>query len=166
MTIQEPTDTQPTGQNSGSDTNVDSNVDDFGRTPLIVVNPGDVIDNIDAGWIPEVPLAVTLSSFRVTQTAEGMQIVWRTLLEVHSLGFRILRSETRKVEDAVPVNLDLILATGGGSEYSMIDALGSVTSSYWLEETETDRDVLVYGPFAARPSVPPAYRHYFPQVMQ
>jgi len=106
-------------------------------TPLtytVTVVGGDIITDNDFGFI-DVPSAIELETFTAEVTESGVTISWSTAWEQDSLGFFLYRvaadgSVTR-------VNEGLVLALGGGTEYS-IEEVGATGGRYILEEIETD----------------------------
>jgi uncharacterized repeat protein (TIGR01451 family)/fimbrial isopeptide formation D2 family protein len=164
--VEPPANTEPTNADVGSDRTIDSNIDQYGRSMLVVLAAGDNVEHVDAGWAPQSPTAITLDSFRVMAEGTGARIVWRTLTEVGSLSFRVLRSRSGQLQDAVAVNETPVPAVGGngGARYEVFDAVGGRGVTYWLEETEVDGDVLLYGPFTMHIAVPTTNQTYIPWV--
>lgn len=114
---------------------------------------------------PLPPTAIKLASFTAKRVnTNTVQIDWVTSLEKDTFGFRLLRSTTNNLADAVYIidQNDMILGKGGVAltPYQFIDT--SAPSSmvyYWLEETEPSGLVNPpYGPVSAgaqQPAEPP-----------
>jgi len=112
---------------------------EFSSTPpsyTTTLGPGEHDATLDYGFYPP-PTAIELEYFEATVTDTGVSIAWATAWERDSLGFFVYRLDadgtTTKLNEA------LILATGGGSEYSL-DIADATGGRYILEEIETDLD--------------------------
>ena len=120
-----------------------------GRTPPVTLHVGDVNLTIDIGIITN-PTAVTLSRFRASAQADGVNVEWQTMLERETFGFVLLRGESDDVALAIQVTPDLIVAHGttGGASYSFVDHTADPTRRYWywLREVELSGGHQTYGP--------------------
>ncbi len=106
----------------------------------IVLNSNEVQNPLGA-------TAVALDRFEAVASPSAVIVKWTTALELNTLGFTLLRSETANRADAVKVNETLIAARGAaGGSYAFVDAGGTATARYWLEETELSGGKLWYGP--------------------
>jgi hypothetical protein len=107
---------------------------------------------------PTSPTAVTLDKFDALFTGATVRLNWTTALELNTLGYTLLRSETANRVDAVKVNAVLIAAKGAsGGSYVFEDTAGTAQSRYWLVETELSGETLEYGPaLVATSNVPVA----------
>jgi uncharacterized repeat protein (TIGR01451 family) len=113
------------------------------------------------------PTAIQLASFTAKRVATNtVQIDWVTQSEVESFAFNLLRSTNKDGLDAVYLTdrNDPVRARGGNvlASYAFTDtAAPAGVLYYWLEETELDGSVLLYGPFPLTdaqtdtPSTPP-----------
>lgn len=133
----------------------------------------------DFGFFEGVPTAITLESFTAEWEDGGLTIRWVTVMELDTLGFRLLRSTTGRIDDAVVVTPALIRARGGsdsGATYLWRDLTAQPSASgggwggaytYWLEEVETTGRVNRYGPATVRvrASSPP-YQVILPLVVR
>ena len=86
-------------------------------------------------------LPVVLSSFTAVLTAQNyVQLNWITESETNMLGFRVYRSETTEVSDAVLITPVMIGATNTSStqHYSVTDneVVVGTTYNYWLESVD------------------------------
>lgn len=100
---------------------------------------GDVIFVAKEGSDPTLP--VVLSSFTAVLTAQNyVQLNWITESETNMLGFRVYRSETTEVSDAVLITPVMIGATNTSStqHYSVTDneVVVGTTYNYWLETVD------------------------------
>jgi uncharacterized repeat protein (TIGR01451 family) len=113
------------------------------------------------------PTAIQLASFTAKRVATNtVQIDWVTQSEVETFAFNLLRSTNKDGLDAVYLTdrNDPVRARGGNvlASYAFTDtAAPAGVLYYWLEETELDGSVLLYGPFPLTdaqtdtPSTPP-----------
>lgn len=96
-------------------------------------------------------LPVELSSFTGTMTAEYfVQLNWTSQSETSLLGYRVLRSETADVSNAVSITPTLVTATNTSTtqNYSITDTEveNNTTYSYWLESVNMDGTSEFHGP--------------------
>ncbi len=164
--IAPPINADPSPAQSIPDTTRDSDLDQYGRTRIVTLTAGQNLRNIDGGWMPEVPTAIVLEEFDAQPAASGVDIRWRTSLEVNTLGFRLLRSRTLRLADAVYVSEDYVIARGaaGGASYELHDPSGAAGDFYWLEETETNGTVNLYGPDPVRATAVDQWRRFLPMI--
>jgi uncharacterized repeat protein (TIGR01451 family)/fimbrial isopeptide formation D2 family protein len=100
------------------------------------------------------PTAIQLASFTAKRNADGtVSIEWVTQSEINTFAFNVLRADDITGTNKVYVNdpNDPIRASGGNvlTSYAITDtAAPAERVYYWLEETENDNTVLLYGPFA------------------
>jgi hypothetical protein len=126
----------------------------------------------DFGFFEGVPTAIVLEYFTAIQEGGTVTVRWATLMELDAAGFRLLRSATGRIDDAVIVTPTLIRARGGpagGAMYEWRDPTGQpdIAYAYWLEEIETTGRVNRYGPAMARaPSASPPYRVMIPVIIR
>ncbi|MEM7530713.1 MAG: SdrD B-like domain-containing protein [Chloroflexota bacterium] len=96
-----------------------------------------------------IPTAIELLSFTARASDDGIEVRWVTGAEVDTNGFSLYRSSNGNRDSAAAVT-DRLIQSGGplGSEYSFMDtsAVGGVTYTYWLVETENDGTEIDYGP--------------------
>jgi len=108
-------------------------------TPLtytIDLGPGEQFEDSDFGFTT-LPTAIELEYFVADLTETGVTLKWLTAWERDSLGFFVYRVAADGTRSKI--NEALILAVGGGHEYSLEipDATGG---RFILEEVETDLD--------------------------
>jgi SdrD B-like domain len=168
-----PPDTTFTSPNQGGDDGNDSDVDpSTGLTSPITLVPGQNNLSIWAGIMPVQPTAISLRSFSASWDGSAMLLRWSTTMELNTFGFRLLRSASGQLGDAIIVTPVLILGEGrgsGGADYSWRDksAQPGVTYTYWLQEVEIDGTTNLYGPASNGPQ-PSAggYRVALPMVIR
>lgn len=96
-----------------------------------------------------VSVAVTLDSFEALPDANGVRVVWATVSESNTLGFRIFRGTT---PDGPLVRLTALIPTqapnGGGARYEFVDtsAQAGNTYYYYLDAVGTNGQTVRYGP--------------------
>jgi len=100
---------------------------------------GEVVFVAKEGSDPTLP--VVLSSFTAVLTAQNyVQLNWITESETNMLGFRVYRSETSELSDAVLITPIMIGATNTSStqHYSVTDneVVVGTTYNYWLESVD------------------------------
>jgi len=112
-------------------------------------------------------LPVELSSFTGTMTAEYfVQLNWTSQSETSLLGYRVLRSETADVSNAVSITPTLVTATNTSTtqNYSITDTEveNNTTYSYWLESVNMDGTSEFHGPVnvLVQHEVPPVLPEY------
>lgn len=95
-------------------------------------------------------LAVDLTSFTASATAQGTQLRWTTSAERNTIGFHILRG-TGEQADSVRITPALLPAQGanGGATYTWTDVQPIPGARYWLEEVEANGTRNIYGPATA-----------------
>jgi uncharacterized repeat protein (TIGR01451 family)/fimbrial isopeptide formation D2 family protein len=121
---------------------------------------------------PLPPTAIQLASFtakRVDTTT--VQIDWVTQSERNTFGFRLLRSTTPNVADAVYIiSLDDMIKARGGSALTAYQFTDTSAPGdrlyYWLEETEKEGALILYGPALAEANKPetPAENPFKPRI--
>jgi len=97
------------------------------------------------------PSAISLADFTAVLHSDrtAIQVRWQTGAESNTQGFQVLRSITGQREDAVMINVALIVSQGvqGGSyEYLDRSIISDLTYTYWIEELELDGSKHLYGP--------------------
>ena len=146
------TDSETNGDNDDNGDNPDDPaVSGIRSTPIILsygdepANGEDGDDNgntnfsIDFGVTLDAT-AVELLSFAATYTVfNEVELTWETGAEIDNFGFRILRSDTGRWEDAIDVHFEsATVANGPGASYSHIDTVpGLGQYTYWLVDVET-----------------------------
>ncbi len=118
------------------------------RNIASVVSSGIIVVQ-DPADIQAAPTAVALDYLHAEAVADGVKVSWATALELNSMGFDVLRSDSQERAGAVKVNAAMIAARStGGSSYSMVDtsAKTGVRYAYWLVETEISGVTTDYGP--------------------
>lgn len=99
---------------------------------------------------PLPPSAISLASFTAKRNANGsVNVEWVTQSERNTFAFRLRRASTNNVNDAIVIS-DYIFARGGNvlTAYQYTDNTAPAGMQYyWLEETELEGAVLLYGPF-------------------
>jgi uncharacterized repeat protein (TIGR01451 family) len=86
------------------------------------------------------PTAIDLLYFEAAEQASSILVRWATAAEIDNFGFRLLRSKTGQLADAVQVAFVPAQGKAGGATYEYIDqdvALGE-TYSYWLVDVDTN----------------------------
>ncbi len=143
--------------------------DNAASSPIGPANDGEVEDYIVT--ISSKPSAVELAYFTATYDREQeiVTIEWATSLELDSLGFHVYRSLTGSRNDAKPVNVSLIPASGiSGGAYSAVDSNANRGNSYtyWLVEVTTKSEVHEYGPtyVAIGPATEGSFSIFLPYV--
>jgi hypothetical protein len=100
----------------------------------------------------EAPTAVTLLDFDTVYNPDGVELFWQTAVEIDTLGFNLLRSDSPDGERQ-SVNGQLIPAQAVGSPegaaYHFLDqsAQRGIRYSYWLEVVNVDVTQL-FGPIS------------------
>ncbi|HED10506.1 MAG TPA: T9SS type A sorting domain-containing protein [Caldithrix abyssi] len=114
----------------------------------------------------DVPLAIQLSSFSVTQSPQGNVVSWKVASEIQNAGFNLYRGIT--ADDVPPadeayvrINDERIPGRGNASsekEYSYLDRLApspGQTVWYKLEDVNYNGKVTVHGPVRVTPGTLP-----------
>jgi hypothetical protein len=126
----------------------------------------------DFGFFEGVPTAIVLEYFTAGWEGGTLTVRWATVMELDTAGFRLLRSATGRIDDAVSVTPTLIRARGSpgsGAAYEWRDptAQPGASYTYWLEEIETTGRVNRYGPATARvQATSPLYRVMIPVIVR
>ncbi|MDW8145714.1 MAG: hypothetical protein RMJ48_05365 [Roseiflexaceae bacterium] len=126
----------------------------------------------DFGFFEGVPTAIALAYFTAAWEGGTLTVRWATVLELNTAGFRLLRSATGRIDDAIVVTPALIRARGspgGGATYEWRDPTAQPDASYtyWLEEVETTGRVNRYGPATARvQATSPPFRVILPMIVR
>jgi hypothetical protein len=108
----------------------------------------DLIDDDDPDCEP---LLVVLESFTAELTLKGVQLHWRTAVEIDTLGFRVLRGKS-DASELTTLNRELIPARGNelsGSEYRTFDGARQTVGTtlyYYLEDVDVNGKVTRHGP--------------------
>jgi hypothetical protein len=156
--------TLPNRGNDETDSDVDPTT---GRTPLMVLAPGDNDQTLFIG-LTQRPMAISLASFSATHEGSATVIRWTTGMELNTFGFLLYRSATGTRADAVQITSSPILALGRGSgaSYSWGDGLAQpgVSYTYWLAEIELNGTTAEYGPARAASLTSAAFALYLPLV--
>ncbi len=113
------------------------------------------IDNFSFTYPENVTLPVTLSSFTAITTSNNFaNIQWTTASESNLIGYNIYRNELENMNTAIRINPTYIQATNSatGSQYSYTDEEVEMNTNYyyWLQSTEIDGFVEIYGPVSIR----------------
>ncbi len=100
-------------------------------------------------------LPVTLSSFSAITTSNNFaNIQWTTASESNLIGYNIYRNELENMNTAIRINPTYIQATNSatGSQYSYTDEEVEMNTNYyyWLQSTEIDGFVEIYGPVSVK----------------
>ena len=98
------------------------------------------------------PTAITLASFAAVANDSGVSLLWRTTMELDTLGYHIYRSTGCSLTSAARITTQPIVSQGiAGGSYRYDDGavLGGVTYCYWLDEVEMDGNETIYGPVQA-----------------
>jgi hypothetical protein len=107
-------------------------------------------DDDDTVTLINTPTAVDLLYFRGNQTGSAVKLEWATAIEVDNYGFRLLRSATGQLADAV--DLAFIPGQGYGTQtgrsYNYVDdtALPGSSYTYWLVDVDTQGVESRHGP--------------------
>lgn len=100
---------------------------------------------------PSAPIsvAVTLESFEALPDANGVRVVWVTVNEQNTLGFRLYRATTAngsltRLTGLIPTQAP----NGGGARYEFVDTSAEVGNFYYyyLDAIGTNGQTLRYGP--------------------
>ena len=105
--------------------------------------------------LPDATLPVTLSSFSAITTSNNFSCIqWTTASESNLIGDNIYRNENYNINSAIRVDPTYIKATNSatGSQYSYTDKEVEINTSYyyWLQSTEIDGFVEIYGPVSVK----------------
>ncbi len=126
----------------------------------------------DFGFFEGAPTAIVLEYFAASREDGALVVRWATVMERDTAGFRLLRSATGRIEDAVIATPVLIRArgspgSGAAYEWRDVTAQPDVAYAYWLEEIETTGRVNRYGPAMARvQATSPPYRVMIPMIVR
>ena len=84
--------------------------------------------------------------------AECARLVWQTLSESNTAGFRIFASAGSRAE-ATEITPQMIFALGAGNSYAFADisTIPGQTRLYWLVEEEVNGKTTEYGPITFTP---------------
>ncbi|MCS6938550.1 MAG: hypothetical protein NZM94_04715, partial [Roseiflexus sp.] len=171
----------PTFANSDSSPNGDSRDSDgiiVGNNVVYVIPydnhaaAGSNNHTYDFGFFEGVPTAIVLEYFTAVWEGDTLTVRWATVVELNTAGFRLLRSATGRIDDAVMVTPALIRARGSpgsGAAYEWRDptAQPEIAYTYWMEEIETTGRVNRYGPAMARvQATSPPYRVMIPMIVR
>jgi hypothetical protein len=131
------------------------------------VSAGDQVLTLYAGVIN--PTAIALLRFGAERTPEGVVLSWETGAEFNTASFRIFRSATGDVADAVLITDAPILARGGpqtGASYRWTDASAEdrASYSYWLEEQEIGGGSARFGPARVAARLAASHTAFLPLV--
>jgi uncharacterized repeat protein (TIGR01451 family) len=122
---------------------------------IVTTRNSNTVDN------PFEPSVVTIASFTASSMGgRGVRLRWVTISEIDTWSFTLYRAEGNHSGDQIPdsaqkITPDAILSEGrggGGSTYLFDDIEADVSSgsgktyTYWLVETETTGEAIVYGP--------------------
>jgi hypothetical protein len=100
---------------------------------------------------PSAPLsvAVTLESFEALPDANGVRVVWVTISELNTLGFRVYRATTpngtlTRLTGLIPTQAP----NGGGARYEFVDTSAQVGNVYYyyLDAVGANGQTKRYGP--------------------
>jgi uncharacterized repeat protein (TIGR01451 family) len=133
---------------------VDRNVRGTSINNTAILSTSDLLAEVQSNLVqnPTAPTAVMLDRFDATLTCTpaagcAVNVGWATVLELNTLGFELMRSDTANRADAVRVNPTLIAAKGAsGGSYVYVDPAGSAQSHYWLIESDLNGTKTEYGP--------------------
>ncbi len=114
------------------------------------------------------PSIIQLASFDTRRVASStVEIEWVTLSERNTFGFTLLRSAFSNAQGAERIS-GMITALGAENTrtaYQFADeAAPAGQLYYWLEETELDGKVNLYGPFELTPGQAPSSNRMMPRV--
>jgi uncharacterized repeat protein (TIGR01451 family) len=107
---------------------------------------------------------VVLAYLRAEHAGQGVVVTWRTLEEVNTASFRVLRGLADDVADASEIAVVSSRGTVGGS-YRVLDAEAPAGAIYWLVEVERGGKQTIYGPIRPHEtptSRPPTMNIYLP----
>jgi len=102
----------------------------------------------------ENPVAVTLSSFNATQTADGVTLEWKVEREINHAGYNLYRSENKETGYS-KINDSIILAWDGFSEFDgTYDYTDNVSGAFYykLEAIDMDGSSEMFGPYSVQSS--------------
>jgi hypothetical protein len=87
-----------------------------------------------------VPTSLLLESYTLTKTETSLIVMWKTISEFRTAGFRLWRSESPDRNQAILLTPEGIPAIGVGSLYTYEDTSvhKGVTYWYWLQEITSD----------------------------
>jgi uncharacterized repeat protein (TIGR01451 family) len=126
---------------------VSNGIDEYG-------NPAN--DDQDRVDIVDMPTAVELLYFRASQRGQAVWLSWETASEVGSYGFRLLRSHTGALAQAVEMAFVPAQGNAGGAGYSLVDrdVVARQTYTYWLAEVDVHGIETVHAPRAVTLTAP------------
>ena len=107
-------------------------------------------DDDDAVVLNNYPTAVELLYFRAEPDNQHIRLEWATAVEYDNFGFRLLRSQTENLADAVELTFvpGQGLGTVGGATYGFRDETIVVGQNYtyWLVDVDLDGVETLHGP--------------------
>ncbi len=98
------------------------------------------------------PMLIDLDYLRATESRRGVTVSWRTLREVETMGFRIVRETGQGSRKTVEVLTPQVVSPRGseisGATYEVLDETPghSGRTVYWLEEIDSSGQIARYGP--------------------
>ena len=100
---------------------------------------------------------VSLNAFALPNG--GVAIEWRTREEVHNLGFHIYRDDAQgrhRVDPSLVAGSALLLRGGmpqhRAKTYQWLDARGTASATYWIEDVDVNGTRAMHGPIYVEPS--------------
>lgn len=124
------------------------------------IGPGDSITCVFEN-LPLSPLSVTLDSFTVRRTADGVALGWQTVSEADNAGFHLYRAGSAG-GPWLQLGTGLIPAQGPGSAegfaYEWVDTNSASGEGYWyvLEDVALDGTTTRHAPVYLEPAAPTA----------
>ena len=120
-------------------------------------NPKGATVTSSAGTTIQASTAVQLTSFQAISRSEGgVLLEWHTREEIRNLGFNIYREDPQgrhKVNPSLIAGGALFIRGGrpqhSAKTYQWVDAAGSATASYWLEDVDLSGMRTLHGPARA-----------------
>jgi uncharacterized repeat protein (TIGR01451 family) len=126
---------------------VSNGIDEYG-------NPAN--DDQDSVVIADMPTAIELLYFRASQRGQAVRLSWETASEVDSYGFRLLRSHTGALAQAIEMAFVPAQGNAGGARYSLVDrdVVAGQTYTYWLVDVDVHGVETVHTPRAVTLTAP------------
>jgi uncharacterized repeat protein (TIGR01451 family) len=123
----------------------------------------DVLDNpttevSDSVLLDNVPTAIELKSFAAQRQGRDILVTWETAVEINNYAFRLMRSLSGDLTEAVEVALMPGQGAGvsSGASYSYLDqgVEAGRSYSYWLVDIDLEGGETVNGPVLVSPTQP------------
>jgi hypothetical protein len=127
----------------------------------------------DLKALVNVPTYVDLLYFEVNQQGSQFVLNWATAVEIDNFGFRLLRSSTGQLADAVEIGFvsGQGYGTASGQSYTFTDknVIQGQTYTYWLVDVDFSGQETLHGPETLKLSGSPNSREttiYLPLIIK